>query len=152
MVNPAACTRLLSPGCVFTPVTLCRRRNRYCFKAFCRGIQEFVREGTPPYPVVRSLAPRPPHHHTHTITKQHTRTQPAVAFSLSKASRRQERTLLVTGLLEAAMQSRAQNGAVVETPHLNFEYSPPAGGCAELRENGESWSALLPTVDYSQPW
>jgi len=50
------------------------------------------------------------------------------------------------------MQSRAQNGAVVETPHLNFEYEPPAGGCAELRENGESWSALLPTVDYSQPW
>ena len=144
-MNPAACTRLFSPGCVVTPVALCRRRNRYCFKAFCRGIQAFVREGAPPYPVVRSLAP-----HAHKTTHAHTTI--VVVFSLSKASRRQERTLLVTGLLEAAMQSRAQNGAVVETPHLNFEYEPPAGGCAELRENGESWSALLPTVDYSQPW
>ena len=39
-----------------------------------------------------------------------------------------ERTLLVTGALEALMESRHRGGVRVETPHLNIHYSPPESG------------------------
>jgi hypothetical protein len=35
-----------------------------------------------------------------------------------------ERTLLVTGALEALMESRHSDHARIETPHLNISYSP----------------------------
>ncbi|MGH2371548.1 MAG: hypothetical protein ACRDI2_25535, partial [Chloroflexota bacterium] len=39
-----------------------------------------------------------------------------------------ERTLLTTGVLEAAMTSRFQGGERVETPHLDVRYQPPSFG------------------------
>jgi hypothetical protein len=35
-----------------------------------------------------------------------------------------ERTLLVSGLLDAALVSKSQGGRLVETPYLNVEYRP----------------------------
>src|SRR6185295_14403252 len=35
-----------------------------------------------------------------------------------------ERTLLVTGILDAEMESRFRGGKVVDTPHLEFSYKP----------------------------
>ena len=37
-----------------------------------------------------------------------------------------ERTLLVSGALEAAMDSRYRGNVRVETPHLDVSYRPPA--------------------------
>ena len=51
-----------------------------------------------------------------------------------------ERTLLVTGVLEAAMQSRARQGEPVRTPHLEFRYA--AKDFRQLREMGESWKII----------
>src|SRR5204862_5868808 len=35
-----------------------------------------------------------------------------------------ERTLLVSGILDSAMHSHAADGKPIETPHLEFAYSP----------------------------
>ncbi len=51
-----------------------------------------------------------------------------------------ERTLLVTGALDAAMTSRELGGAAVSTPQLQFCYHPT--DFRSFRENGESWKVI----------
>jgi hypothetical protein len=51
-----------------------------------------------------------------------------------------ERTLLTTGMLEAAMRSRAQKGQAVPTPHLQLAYE--ARDFRAMREMGASWKVL----------
>ncbi|MDA0836139.1 MAG: hypothetical protein O3A29_22940 [Planctomycetota bacterium] len=80
-------------------------RNRYFFKAFSHAIQEFIRTGTAPYPV--------------------------------------ERTLLTTGILEAAMRSR-EAGKLVATPELEFVYRPI--DFSELREMGKTFQVIDNTL------
>ncbi|MEO1998668.1 MAG: hypothetical protein ABGZ17_25765 [Planctomycetaceae bacterium] len=58
-----------------------------------------------------------------------------------------ERTLLVTGILESAMQSRKKNGTAIQTPYLNISY-PPRDFSA-LRERGASWKII--TEDIPEP-
>jgi hypothetical protein len=50
-----------------------------------------------------------------------------------------ERTLLVSGALDAAMHSHAQ-GKPIDTPHLEFSYTPR--DFRSLRENGATWEIL----------
>jgi hypothetical protein len=42
-----------------------------------------------------------------------------------------ERTLLTTGILDAAMTSRHENGKRIETPHLEIKYAPTEWGSAK---------------------
>ncbi|MBC7821044.1 MAG: hypothetical protein IAG10_29515, partial [Planctomycetaceae bacterium] len=58
-----------------------------------------------------------------------------------------ERTLLVTGMLAAAMDSRFEQHKLVPTPHLNVTYQPR--DFRPLREMGESWKII--TEDMPQP-
>ncbi len=51
-----------------------------------------------------------------------------------------ERTLLVSGALDAALHSHAQEGKAIETPHLELSY--PAVDFRSLRENGASWQII----------
>jgi hypothetical protein len=51
-----------------------------------------------------------------------------------------ERTLLTTGILEAAMRSRFQKGERVQTPHLQIAYEPR--DFRATREMGASWKML----------
>jgi hypothetical protein len=51
-----------------------------------------------------------------------------------------ERTLLTTGVLAAAVDSRHEGGKVIQTPHLKIAY--PARDFRALREMGESWKVL----------
>ena len=51
-----------------------------------------------------------------------------------------ERTLLVTGALDAAMDSRLAHGAPIDTPHLQFAYQ--ARDFRAMREMGESWRII----------
>lgn len=51
-----------------------------------------------------------------------------------------ERTLLVTGVLDAAMHSRAEQGKVQKTPHLEFGYA--AKDFRAMREMGASWKII----------
>jgi hypothetical protein len=53
-----------------------------------------------------------------------------------------ERTLLTTGVLEAAMRSRAQNGERLATPQLHITYAPR--DFTAVREMGGSWKVLTP--------
>jgi hypothetical protein len=53
-----------------------------------------------------------------------------------------ERTLLTTGITEAAMRSRARDGAVVQTPHLHLAYE--ARDFQAMREDGASWKMMPP--------
>lgn len=50
------------------------------------------------------------------------------------------RTLLTTGLLAAAVDSKAAKGKAVETPHLDIAYTPRDFGT--VRERGDSWKVL----------
>ncbi len=58
-----------------------------------------------------------------------------------------ERTLMTTGILDAAMDSRIQGGAVRETPQLRFAYQPR--DFRPMREMGASWKLL--TEDRPEP-
>jgi hypothetical protein len=58
-----------------------------------------------------------------------------------------ERTLLVSGILDAAMHSHKDGGKPTDTPHLEFSYKPQ--DFAAFRETGESWRVV--TVDTPQP-
>ena len=58
-----------------------------------------------------------------------------------------ERTLLVTGMLAAAMDSRFEKHQPVATPHLNVTYHPR--DFRALREMGASWKII--TEDLPQP-
>lgn len=51
-----------------------------------------------------------------------------------------ERTLLVTGALDAAMDSRFRSSASIATPHLQFAYQPI--DFRALRETGASWKII----------
>lgn len=51
-----------------------------------------------------------------------------------------ERTLLTTGVCDALMQSRAQKGSLLKTPHLEFAYTPR--DFTAMREMGASWKVL----------
>ena len=57
-----------------------------------------------------------------------------------------ERTLLVTGILDAAVRSFSENRSI-ETPHLDIAYRPI--DFKPMRENGNSWSVI--TIDTPQP-
>lgn len=57
-----------------------------------------------------------------------------------------ERTLLVTGILEAAVRSFNEDRPI-ETPHLEIAYKPI--NFQAMRENGKSWDVI--TVDSEQP-
>lgn len=51
-----------------------------------------------------------------------------------------ERTLLVTGVLNAAMNSHDQGGTSIETPHLEFAYDTQ--DFSAMRERGGSWEVI----------
>lgn len=48
--------------------------------------------------------------------------------------------MLVSGILDAGMHSRAQAGAVLKTPHLEFAYA--ARDFSAMREMGENWKIV----------
>jgi hypothetical protein len=58
-----------------------------------------------------------------------------------------ERTLLVTGILDAEMESRFRGGKVMDTPHLAISYK--ARDYRRMREMGESWKII--TEDVPEP-
>jgi hypothetical protein len=68
-------------------------------------------------------------------------------FRHGKAPYPVERTLLVTGVLDASMRSRAEAGKPVATPHLEFGYA--ARDFTAMREMGESWKVV--TEDTPEP-
>ena len=58
-----------------------------------------------------------------------------------------ERTLMTTGILDAAMDSRIQGGRPLHTPQLMFAYKPK--DFREMREMGASWKII--TEDRPEP-
>lgn len=58
-----------------------------------------------------------------------------------------ERTLLVTGILDAEMESRYQGGVPIDTPQLAIEYAPR--DYRAMREMGASWEKI--TEDMPEP-
>ncbi|MFG0333133.1 MAG: twin-arginine translocation signal domain-containing protein [Maioricimonas sp. JB049] len=58
-----------------------------------------------------------------------------------------ERTLLATGVLDAAMRSHHEGGVVKQTPHLEFGYE--AQDFSAMREMGGSWEVI--TQDTPRP-
>ncbi len=58
-----------------------------------------------------------------------------------------ERTLLVTGVLDAEMESRFQGGKPIDTPHLAISYQPR--DYRKMREMGATWQIL--TADVPEP-
>jgi hypothetical protein len=58
-----------------------------------------------------------------------------------------ERTLLVTGILDAEMESRFQGGKLMDTPHLAIAYRPR--DYRKMREMGATWKII--TEDIPEP-
>jgi hypothetical protein len=65
-------------------------------------------------------------------------------FRSGKAPYPVERTLLVSGVLDASMHSRAKAGEVLKTPHLEFAYE--ARDFTAFREMGASWKIVTETT------
>jgi hypothetical protein len=65
-------------------------------------------------------------------------------FRTGKSPYPVERTLLASGILDAAMHSHAAGGKVVETPELNFAYPPQ--DFSAFCETGESWKVITPDM------
>jgi len=68
-------------------------------------------------------------------------------FKTSKSPYPVERTLLASGLLDAAMRSHAAGGKVIETPELHFSYE--TSDWSRFRETGSSWKVI--TAGTPQP-
>jgi hypothetical protein len=68
-------------------------------------------------------------------------------FRVGRAPYPVERTLLTTGALAAAMDSRFEGGRALDTPHLNVAYK--ARDFYKMRELGASWKMI--TEDMPQP-
>jgi len=63
-----------------------------------------------------------------------------VFFREGKSPYPVERTLLTTGVLAAAVDSRADGGKPLDTPYLNIAYAPR--GYDALREDGSTWKII----------
>lgn len=61
-------------------------------------------------------------------------------FRTGKSPYPVERTLLASGLLEAAMRSHAAGGKVIETPELKIAYQ--SADWSAFREDGSSWKVI----------
>ena len=68
-------------------------------------------------------------------------------FQTGKSPYPVERTLLASGVLDAAMHSHQAGGKPIETPQLEFSYQP--ADFRAFRETGESWQIITP--DTPQP-
>ncbi len=68
-------------------------------------------------------------------------------FKTGSAAYPIERTLLTTGIVDAAMHSHHAGGKAMATPHLTFSYTPR--DISQFRENGASWQVL--TRDTPEP-
>jgi hypothetical protein len=68
-------------------------------------------------------------------------------FRTGKSPYPVERTLLVSGILDAAMRSHKAGGTPIATPHLELAYQPQ--DFSAFRESGESWRTI--TKDTPQP-
>lgn len=65
-------------------------------------------------------------------------------FKTGKAPYPVERTLLTSGILDAAMHSKAAGGKAIATPELEFSYSPR--DFSAFCETGESWKVITPDM------
>src|SRR5262245_2641816 len=65
-------------------------------------------------------------------------------FKTGKSPYPVERTLLVSGILDAAMHSHKDGGKPIDTPHLEFAYQPQ--DFSMFRETGESWKVITPDM------
>ena len=68
-------------------------------------------------------------------------------FKTGKSPYPVERTLLVSGILDASMHSHKDGGKPIATPQLEFAYPPQ--DFSPFRETGETWRTI--TVDTPQP-
>lgn len=68
-------------------------------------------------------------------------------FRMGKPPYPVERTLMTTGLLEVAMESRDQGGVSLKTPQLEFAYK--SENFDRMREMGATWKII--TEDMKQP-
>jgi hypothetical protein len=65
-------------------------------------------------------------------------------FKTGKAPYPVERTLMTSGILDAAMHSKAAGGKAIATPELEFSYVPQ--DFSAFRETGESWKVITPDM------
>jgi hypothetical protein len=68
-------------------------------------------------------------------------------FKTGKSPYPVERTLLVSGILDAAMHSHQSGGKPIDTPHLEFTYE--SRDFSAFREDGKSWRVI--TKETPQP-